>query len=90
MDFTVDKSTVSENGGFVTTLVCETEEAVVEHNGVKIRKAGRKLTYYINTVDEYDEHDEIELDLDDFDIVERPFTTKKGKSITLKWLHLKD
>ena len=90
MDFTVLKSTPSENGGFVTTIVHETEASEVAMNGVKIRKSGRTLTYYINTVDEYDEHDEIELDLDEFDIVPRPFTTRKGKLINLKWLHLKD
>lgn len=90
MKLTVVQSNKSEkSGNFVTKLQCV---AQVDLGPLGIKET--KQTYYISAPQQVQKGQEIELDLNMFNIVEHPysFTDEETGEITtigLKWLHLK-
>lgn len=91
----VSKVTASSNGGFVVTLKEDNknvQSVIVDTPFGKATKSdGRETlnTYYMKLNDSPPINLEAEIDLDDYNIVERPFTTDSDKDIDMKWLHLK-
>ena len=87
---TVDKSKSSKNGGFVLTLK-ELGTSMAKSTPFGDTKTNPvKATYYMKTDTAPAVGFEAEIDLDDYDIIERPFTPEDSDTeITLKWLHIK-
>jgi hypothetical protein len=90
-NFICKKSTASSKGGFVNTIVSETSKSVIVFGQEKTETVTR--TYYIKTPKPIAVNAKAELDLDNFRIVERPYTfvdeeTGEEKTIACKWLHL--
>ena len=93
VNLTLISKTPSENGGEILKLQNADEKAEQTAFGMKTQKT--QVTYYMK-VDKCPlaKGKSADLDLDMFNIVERPFEiedeeTKEMKTIHLKWLHLK-
>jgi hypothetical protein len=81
------KATTSSNGGQVLTLSeVKTKEPVATPFGTTNRSSYGE-TFYMKVQEAPEKGFEAEVDLDNFRIVERPFTTSDGKEIVLKWLY---
>ena len=77
----------TENGNQIVKLQRQTEIETglgVERQSVTYYKAVKAGTIKV------DVEDEVELDLDNYNVVERPFEhPETGEEMMLKWLHLK-
>ena len=90
----VTKATPCADGsGFIVTAQRKDTKTVMTAFGVS-KTGGSQETYYVK-LSAQPTVTEVELELDDWKIVERPFTITDessdnfGKTIPLKWLHLK-
>jgi len=86
---TVSKATSSKNGGFVVTLneVLPSETMVTPFGTTNRSQFGR--AFYMKVVDAPKVGLKADLDLTDFNVVPREFTTEEGKQITCDWLYAK-
>jgi hypothetical protein len=85
---TVSKSKESSNGGYVLTLKHKSDSESVATPFGNTTKSDTLNTYYMKVEDAPENGFSAQLDLDDYTIVERPFTTESGKDLMLKWLHI--
>lgn len=94
LELTVVQCTPSSNGGFITKLQNVTDEQTVTTDfGTKTAK--KQITYYckFDTANTVGKKGNIDLDM--FEVQERPYTIEdaasedNGKTIQCKWLHLK-
>jgi hypothetical protein len=86
---TVDTSTKTKNGNFMTKLVGKSKSVSTAFGEVE----GGKRTYYMFTDQENDKGTSAKIELDDFDVVKNdyPFTDDKGEEqvATLSYLYPK-
>ena len=94
VNLSVTKSTpCSDGSGFIVTAQRKDVTTVLTPFGVS-KTGGSQETYYVK-LNAQPTIMEVELELNDWKIVERPFTITDessenfGKTISLKWLHLK-
>ena len=78
---TVSKCTESSNGGYILTL----KQGIVD---TPFGKQPATATYYMKVEGELGLGFSADINLDDYTIVERSFTTDEGKDLILKWLHI--
>lgn len=83
----VEKSSPSQNGGFINKIVSKTSKQVKVLGVTKTTDV--KQTYYIKTDEEVATGLETEIDLSAFTVTPRPFTAEDGTEMQLKWLHIK-
>lgn len=84
MEFTVNRITKTQKGTFVVKLI--NESLMQTELGPKLTQK----TFYIAMQDVIVEEEAVvNLDMDLFTVKEYPFTTDKGDTINLKWLHEK-
>ena len=90
---TVAKATLSSTGGFVVTLkeLNPDSEATTSVVDTPFGKTIKEVlnTYYMKLQDAPAIGFSAHIDLSDYDIVNRDFTTDDKKDLTLKWLHIK-
>ena len=79
----VASSTKTENGNFCNKLVAQESVSTVFGN------ATTRQTYYLFTDQENKEGTSGKMDLSAFDIVEKPWTSDDGESMTLKYIYPK-
>lgn len=79
--FTVEKSTESENGGFVNTITTERKSTVFG-----VAKVA-KIRFLLKTEEQPAIGATQELDLADYKQVERSFVGENEEIITSTWLH---
>ena len=88
INVTVERATENQKGtGFVTKLVASTATKLPGGLGTKISKR----TFYISAPEQAEIGSTFELDLDQFEVVQRdtPFADETtGEIIKCKWLHL--
>lgn len=94
VNLSVTKATPCKDGsGFIVTAQRKDSKTVMTAFGVS-KQGGSQETYYVKLTAQ-PTVTEVELELDDWKIVERPFTISDessenyGKTVQLKWLHLK-
>lgn len=84
MEFTVEKSTPSSNGGFINTLV-NMKLVEVELFGIKELKEV-KTSYHIKTSVALEVGKVDKLNMQQFDIIRRDFKGNDGKTASALWL----
>lgn len=86
-EFTVEKSTESSKGGFINKLVML---AVVSTKVFGVTKTQEvKQTVYLKTDEKLKAGKKDKINLDEWTVIERPFTTPDGTVVNLKWLSIK-
>lgn len=86
--FAVVSCTQTDKGdGFIVKFQHQSDKTADLGFATKTQK--HQETYYIKLDTAVDVDSEHELNLDLFDIKERPFTTDEGETVQLKWLFLK-
>ena len=83
--FIVEQSNATTKETFITKLVSQIEIDLGPVLGKKVKKE----TMYISTAKQAGTGVELELDMNMFNVVERPFDHPESGEIMLKWLHLK-
>ena len=86
---TVSKCTESSNGGYVLTLKEKSPSVVVDTPFGKQSTSDTLNTFYMKVEDSLETGFSADINLNDYEIVEREFQTDKGKELILKWLHIK-
>jgi hypothetical protein len=86
---TVAKCTSSTNGGHVLTLKEKSAPTTVSTPFGDVDKSEWTNTFYMKVHEPIKVGFSAELNLSEYNIVERPFTTDDGKDLDLKWLHIK-
>jgi hypothetical protein len=75
----------SKNGNFIHTL--KTEGKTV--NVLGVNKTSGQLTYFLALPQAVKVGTEHEINMDEFRVEERPFTTPDNETLMLKWLHIR-
>lgn len=87
INLTVVSATLSSNGGFIHKLQNKTSTVVDTPFGKKTQDS--QVTYYMKLDDAAPIGMQAEIDIDNFKVVERPYTVPDtGEVLELKWLQL--
>ena len=85
----VSKCTESKNGGYVLTLKEKAPAQLVATPFGNTNKSETLNTFYMKVEGELEVGFTASIDLNDYQVVVRDFTTDEGKELELKWLHVK-
>lgn len=94
INLSVVTCTPSVNGGVILKLQNKTEAKAVE-TAFGTKTASKQTTYYMKVDKPIAVGFKADLDIDAFEVVERPYTIEdensedNGKTINCKWLHIK-